>query len=359
MRNKFYKSGILKRLILLAMIAVLTLTGCGSSNTESASEISSISVESSVEEQSTLTPTPTETVTQTEEPTSTTETTSSPETTAVNLATIPDYSGIPYVEINNNVPYFTDDELTTTSFEEYSSLDSLGRCGVCTASVGQDIMPTEERGNIGSIKPTGWHTVKYNGIVDGNYLYNRCHLIGYQLTGENANDKNLITGTRYLNVEGMLPFENMVADYVKETNNHVMYRVTPVFEENNLVASGVLMEAKSVEDGGSGVLFCVYCYNVQPQIAIDYTTGESALSGDAVQGSASEDADAAQTQVNASEDNTSAQSSTYILNTNTKKFHLPSCSSAGDIKEKNKEEYSGSRDELITKGYDPCKRCNP
>lgn len=192
------------------------------------------------------------------------------------LSDIPAYTGNPYIVINDNNPYFLDDELATTSFELYSELDSLGRCGVAYSSVGIDIMPTEERGSIGSVKPTGWHTVKYD-VVDGKYLYNRCHLLGYQLTGENANVQNLITGTRYLNVDGMLPFENMVADYVKETNNHVQYRVTPIFESDNLLASGVLMEAKSVEDNGEGICFSVYCYNVQPGISIDYTSGESWL----------------------------------------------------------------------------------
>ena len=191
--------------------------------------------------------------------------------TSFNLADVPAYSGQPYVAVNGNVPYFTDADLTDVSFESYSDLDSLGRCGVAYASVSQDTMPTEKRGSIGEVKPTGWHTAKYDN-VDGKYLYNRCHLIGYQLTAENANVKNLITGTRYLNVQGMLPFENLTADYVKETGNHVMYRVTPVFEGNNLVASGVLMEAESVEDQGEGVLFCVYVYNVQPGIAIDYAT---------------------------------------------------------------------------------------
>lgn len=193
------------------------------------------------------------------------------------LESIPAYSGKPYVEINGNNPSFASSDFTTASFEKYSDLDSLGRCGVAYANVGKDIMPTEERGSIGSVKPTGWHTVKYDN-VDGKYLYNRCHLIGYQLTAENANEKNLITGTRYLNVEGMLPFENMVADYVKETGNHVLYRVTPIFEGNNLVASGVHVEAKSVEDNGEGICFNVYCYNVQPGVTIDYATGESSLS---------------------------------------------------------------------------------
>lgn len=181
-----------------------------------------------------------------------------------------------YVVINNNEPNFDEADLTTKSFEKYSELDDLGRCGVAYANIGKEIMPTEEREAIGQIKPTGWHTVRYD-CVDGKYLYNRCHLIGYQLTAENANEKNLITGTRYMNVEGMLPFENQVADYIEETSNHVLYRITPIFKGNNLVASGVQMEAKSVEDNGEGVLFNVYVYNNQPGIEINYVTGESKL----------------------------------------------------------------------------------
>lgn len=186
------------------------------------------------------------------------------------------YSGKPYVIINDNKPSFSKKEITKKSYETYSKLDSYGRCGVAMACVGRDIMPTEERGSIGRVKPSGWHTVKYD-CVDGKYLYNRCHLIGYQLTGENANEKNLITGTRYLNVDGMLPFENLVADYVKETNNHVMYRVIPIYEGDNMLASGVEMEAYSVEDNGDGVSFHVYCYNVQPGVKIDYKNGDSSL----------------------------------------------------------------------------------
>ena len=189
---------------------------------------------------------------------------------------IPAYSGEPYFVLNNNEPNFTEEDMTTDSYEYYSELDEDGKCGVVVASVGEDLMPTEERGSIGRVKPSGWQTVKYDN-VDGKYLYNRCHLIGFQLTGENANEKNLITGTRYMNVEGMLPFENMVADYVKETGNHVVYRVTPIFEGDNLVASGVQMEAKSVEDDGDGICFNVYVYNVQPGIEIDYATGNSRL----------------------------------------------------------------------------------
>ena len=195
---------------------------------------------------------------------------------SIDLSNIPEYNGEPYIAVNGNVPFFEDTEVTAISFEEYSDLDNLGRCGVAMASVGQDIMPTEERGSIGQIKPVGWHTVKYD-CVDGKYLYNRCHLLGYQLTGENANERNLITGTRYLNVDGMLPFENMVADYVMETGNHVMYRVTPIYTGNNLVADGVLMEGYSVEDQGKGITFCVYVYNVQPGVRIDYATGDSSL----------------------------------------------------------------------------------
>ena len=188
---------------------------------------------------------------------------------------VPAYEGVAYTEINGNVPFFTQEEMTTDSYEMYSSLDWLGRCGSAFANISKELMPTEERGPIGMVKPTGWHTVKYPGVIEDLYLYNRCHLIGFQLTGENANEMNLITGTRYMNMEGMLPFENMVAEYVKETGNHVLYRVTPHFAENNLVADGVLMEAYSVEDAGEGVSFCVFVHNVQPGVEIDYRTGES------------------------------------------------------------------------------------
>lgn len=258
---------------------------------------------------------------------------------SISVSDIPEYSNSAYIKIDNNIPSFKDSEMTTKSFEKYSELDNLGRCSVAYACVGKDIMPAEKRGTIGSVKPSGWHTVKYD-CIDGKYLYNRCHLIGYQLTGENANIKNLITGTRYLNVEGMLPFENMVADYVKETDNHVLYRVTPIFERDNLLVSGVQMEAKSVEDNGDGISFNVYCYNVQPDIVIDYKTGESWEVGN---------------EKSISESDTR----TYILNTNTKKFHLKSCSPAKNLPDKNREEYSGNRNDLISKGYEPCKKCNP
>lgn len=274
-------------------------------------------------------------------------------TLVFDLASVPAYSGQPYAIVNDNKPYFTDADLTAVSFETYSDLDSLGRCGVAYASVGKDLMPTEERGSIGQVKPSGWHTIKYDN-VDGKYLYNRCHLIGYQLTAENANEKNLITGTRYLNVQGMLSFENMAADYVKETGNHVLYRVTPVFEGSNLVASGVLMEAESVEDKGEGILYCVYVYNVQPGININYATGDSSASG-TNKTEVTEQATQAVTQVASQQTSTES----YILNTNTKKFHRPSCSSVKQMKESNKKSSSESRDALIAAGYDPCKKCNP
>ena len=201
-------------------------------------------------------------------------------TISFDIQTIPEYTKNPYVTINNNIPSFTQEDYNLGVFENYSKLDNLGRCSVAYANICKEIMPSkdEKREAIGMIKPSGWQTVKYEGIVEGNYLYNRCHLIGYQLAGENANEKNLITGTRYMNVEGMLPFENKVADYIeKNPNNHVLYRVTPVFQGNNLLASGVQIESYSIEDNGKGICFNVYIYNVQPGIKIDYVTGKSEL----------------------------------------------------------------------------------
>ncbi len=256
--------------------------------------------------------------------------------TAFSVSDVEAYTGQAYVVVNDNKPYFSEEDLTTDSFESYSDLDHLGRCGVAWACIGTDLMPTEARESIRQIRPSGWINVEYDH-VDGGYLYNRCHLIGFQLAGENANEKNLITGTRYMNVDGMLPFENMVADYVKETDHHVMYRVTPVFEGDNLVASGVLMEAQSVEDQGEEIEFCVYAYNVQPGVTIDYATGESRLA----------------------EKDPQPQGADYILNTNTKKFHRPDCGGVEQMDESNRLPYTGSRDELLAQGYAPCGRCNP
>lgn len=261
---------------------------------------------------------------------------------------IPDYSGKAYVALNNNVPEFTDSEKVTESYEFYSELDSLGRCGYTMACIGKDLMPTEDRESISSVKPSGWVNNKYDTeLVDGGYIYNRCHLIGFQLTGENARKENLITGTRYLNIEGMLPFENMVADYVKETDNHVLYRVTPIFVGNNLVASGVKIEGWSVEDNGEGICFNVFAYNVQPGIYINYATGENRLAD----GKIPEDTEAPKAD--------SGEGTAYVLNKSTKKIHKPTCSSAVDMKAENKQEYTGSIENLLADGYTKCRTCKP
>ena len=263
---------------------------------------------------------------------------------SVSLEEVPAYSGSPYVELDGNLPGFSLEERTTDSFETYSTLDALGRCGPAYACIGQDLMPTEDRESISSVRPTGWVQAEYD-FVEGGSLYNRCHLIGFQLTGENANEENLITGTRYMNVEGMLPFENMVADYIKETGNHVLYRAIPIFEGENLVASGVVMEALSVEDEGEGVCFHVYVYNVQPGVEIDYATGESWETRDSAS--------------SALESQAEEQETDYVLNTSSKKFHLPDCSSVDSMSGKNRQEYHGTREELIAQGYEPCGSCHP
>lgn len=263
----------------------------------------------------------------------------------VSLEDIPAYTGSPYIALNGNQPEFEEGDLSSESFETYSPLDSLGRCGPAYACIGQNLMPTEDRESISGVHPTGWVQAEYD-TVDGGSLYNRCHLIGFQLTGENANEENLITGTRYMNVEGMLPFENLVADYVKETGNHVLYRSTPVFEGDNLVASGVVMEALSVEDDGESVCFHVYVYNVQPGIEIDYATGKSWESRQTPEaGESSEPA--------------SGEEREYVLNTSSHKFHLPDCPAVDTMSEKNKEEYFGTREDLIAQGYESCGSCNP
>ena len=288
-------------LLVAGLLVTLQLTGCSLS--------------------SEITPTPTQSV-----PIST------PTVESYDLESIPAYTDEPYVVLQENVPDFDSSDFTTQAFETYAPLDDLDRCGVAYANICTELMPTEERGSIGQVKPSGWHTVTYDN-VDGRYLYNRCHLIGFQLAGENANEQNLITGTRYMNVEGMLPFENQVADYVEETENHVLYRVTPIFQGDNLVASGVQMEAWSVEDHGEGVCFNVYVYNVQPGITIDYATGESWTS-----------------EVTATH---------YVLNTSSKKFHLPECSGVRDMNGSNRQDYQGSRAALVEQGYSPCGLCHP
>lgn len=259
-------------------------------------------------------------------------------------------SDTPWITLNGNIPEFTEEDLTTEAFETYSELDELDRCGVAYANVGQELMPTEDRESISEVTPSGWINKDYGDLVDGGYLYNRCHLIGFQLTGENANERNLITGTRYMNIEGMLPFENMVADYVDETGNHVLYRVTPVYEGDDLVATGVQMEGYSVEDNGEGICYNIFAYNAQPGIAIDYATGESWLDDS----------------VGAVEGETSTTTTTeepavmeYVLNTNSMKFHYPDCSSVADMSPQNREDYTGTKEDLIAQGYSPCGACNP
>lgn len=256
------------------------------------------------------------------------------------VMTVPAFGGDPYAIINNNQPEFTEDDYTEESYEYYAPLDKLDRCTLAMACVGYDLMPTDDRGSISSISPSGWVQAQYD-IVDGKNLYNRCHLIGFQLTGENANERNLITGTRYMNVEGMLPFENMIADYVKETRNHVLYRVTPVYDGVNLVARGVQLEALSMEDNGEGICFNVYVYNNQPGIVIDYATGESHLDD-----------------VPETTDAPAAEGS-YVLNTGSMKFHIDTCYQAEDISEKNRDTFVGKRQELIDKGYTPAGCCDP
>ena len=296
----------------------------------------------------------------------------------------------PYCIVNNNIPYFTPSQYNTTAYESYSKRDSLNRCGTAIAIIGTELMPSTERGSIGMVKPSGWQTVKYD-CVDGNYLYNRCHLIGYQLTGENSNEDNLITGTRFMNNEGMLPFENMVADYIKETNNHVIYRVTPIFINNELLARGVLMEAYSIEDNGAGICFNVFCYNAQPKIEINYSNGESKLIENAIETLAPEtqppstsplspettpklpetdepkpiETEPILTEAPETEAPTPEipAGTSYVVNINpnstSKKFHYPDCGSVKQMAEKNKWFYTGTADELIALGYTPCKNCNP
>lgn len=323
MRNQKRRNGKLRekysgRGVMLALLSALLLTACGGTQPDSLETAAPSAQEESSQAES-----------------------------YDSVQEVPEYSGEPYVEINDNQPEFEEQELVTVSYEEYSDLDELGRCGEAEACIGEDLMPTEERESISQVEPTGWENKAYDN-VDGRYLYNRCHLIGYQLSGENANEENLITGTRYMNTEGMLPFENMVADYVKETDQHVMYRVTPVFEGDNLLAAGVLMEGKSVEDNGEGVLFCVFAYNVQPGVSIDYATGESSADGTIVNDTSAQE-----------ETSQSEETQTYVLNTNTHKFHKPGCYSVEKIKPENYAEFTGTREEAIAYGYDPCKNCNP
>lgn len=260
----------------------------------------------------------------------------------ITLDKLPEYPGEPFVALNDNIPNFDNKDKTSKSFETYSELDNLGRCGVAYANIGQDLMPTEDRGSISSVKPSGWKNAKYD-VVDGKYLYNRCHLIGFQLAGENANKQNLITGTRYFNVEGMLPFENMVADYVKETNNHVLYRVTPIYNGDDLVARGVQIEAESVEDDGEGIMFNVFIYNVQPEITIDYSTGDSCLTKDKEKQSSTKNS-------------TNSKKVEIRGNSNSKIYHCPGQSAYDDMKNSKYLVTFSSEKEAQDAGYRKAKR---
>ncbi len=268
---------------------------------------------------------------------------------APNTTTASDYVGQPYIVVQDNQPFFEETDLTTEAYETYSELDYLGRCGVAMACCGTELMPGdgEERESISHIQPSGWVQASYD-FVDGEYLYNRCHLIGWQLSAENANERNLITGTRYMNTEGMLPFENMIADYIRETGNHVIYRVTPQYQGTYLVCSGVQLEAYSVEDDGEGICFNVYCYNVQPGVTIHYATGDSHLEGEPSSSTA---------QTTTTTSSLPDESGAYVLNTNSHKIHKPDCGSVETISAHNRQDVTGSIQEWIQQGYSVCKSC--
>lgn len=274
---------------------------------------------------------------------------------AVSLDDIPEFDGYPYVVVNGGVPFFTEEEIVTTAYESYAELDGLGRCGVTIACIDRSLMPTEDRGSIGMVKPSGWQTIKFD-IVDGKYLYNRCHLIGFQLTGENANKQNLITGTRYMNVDGMLPFENKVADHLKEEGGHVMYRVTPIFKGNELVARGALMEAYSVEDNGEDVKFCVYVYNNQPGVRINYADGTAKLDD----GVPFPEPDTELPGGGTAEqpENPPSSGATFMVNYNTNKFHRLDCTYA-DPEKYNVVEFYGTLEDVMGGGIEPCGSCHP
>ena len=278
-----------------------------------------------------------------------------------NLSGVPAYSGAPYVVLNQNIPVFTTADLSYLPFESYSPLDSLGRCGETFACLGKELMPTGSRESIGQIRPSGWHTVRYDDLIPDKYLFNRCHLIGYQLTAENANERNLITGTRYMNVEGMEPVESVIANYIRRTGNHVLYRVTPVFDGTDLVATGVHLEALSEEDAGKGVKYNLFFYNVQPGIEIDYATGDSRRAAAAPAQPEADPAPERDPGSEASQPGAQAETYTYIVNINpsSKKIHLPWCPSVAKMNEQNKWYTEWTLDQLLDAGYTRCKNCNP
>lgn len=364
-----------KSVITLLLVIAFCLGGCGASTPdetllteiESTTVITETEAAGNVASQESTEEEKTEATTQSEKETAQTPTQNNNlSDKKISLSSIPKFSGKAYTAVNDNKPFFTPEEITDEAFEKYGNLDKKGRCTAAFACLGTEIMPgeDEDRGSISSITPTGWVQAKYDN-VSGKYLYNRCHLIGWQLSAENANKANLITGTKYLNIEGMLPFENMIADYIKETGNHVMYRVTPIFEGGNVLASGVQLEAYSVEDDGDGICFNVYCYNVQPGITIDYATGSSSLTaGGSSKTTAGQETTKAKTTTTKPKKTTTTEAGagftntgTYILNTNTKKIHYPSCGSVKRMKAQNKESYTGSLDALLARGYTKCEKC--
>ena len=355
----FFPKKALKRSLAFAACALITalvcLTGCYFTGT-APSAAPSFSAAASYTAAANRTPEPyiTESPSSGDSAAPTPSASSSTENTEADLALLK-YSGKLYAVVNGGIPSFS--QTGTASWERYGELDRLGRCTAAEACIGRDIMPTLTRGPIGQIKPTGWHTAKYD-FVDGKYLYNRCHLIGFQLTGENANERNLITGTRYLNTKGMLPFENMVADYIKDSGNHVMYRCTPVFAGNELVARGVHLEAYSVEDKGDGICFNVFIFNVQPGVKIDYLTGESSLEDESTPTPTPKPSVTPKPTPKPSPSST-AQAQSYVLNTKTHVFHYASCRHVSSIKDANRKNFTGSRDALISDGFKPCGSCHP
>lgn len=333
-------------LLLLSLCVIFAMAGCGSSSADnsagSSSDTGGAAKTTAAQSASQSLP----------------SSASSDTANSDSVGSVPKYSGEASITINGSVPKFTKKQLSSKeSYQKYGRLDSLGRATTCMACIDKDIMPTRKRGSIGMIKPAGWHLVKYD-FVDGKYLYNRCHLIAYELTGVDGESqylaRNLVTGTRYMNIEGQLPYENMTAEYIKETGNHVLYRVTPVFKGDNLLCSGVHMEAESIEDNGKGIKFNVYCYNVQPRVTIDYATGNNHLSADkSTAGSSSSAASAGSAGTSASSRNT------YVINTNTKKFHKPDCASVKQTLAGNRRTVHETKSELIEEGYSPCGNCNP
>lgn len=358
----FFPKKALKRSLAFAACALITLmclTGCDLAGTATAASSAAPSFSSAPAYTAAANRTPEPEKTESSSfgvsASPTPSASSNTENTETDLALLK-YSGKPYAVVNGGIPSFS--QTGTASWERYGELDRLGRCTAAEACIGRDIMPTLTRGPIGQIKPTGWHTAKYD-FVDGKYLYNRCHLIGFQLTGENANERNLITGTRYLNTKGMLPFENMVADYIKDTGHHVMYRCTPVFAGNELVARGVQLEAYSVEDKGDGIYFNVFIFNVQPGVKIDYLTGESSLENENTAPTPTPKPSSAPKPTPKPSPSSTAQAQSYVLNTKTHVFHYASCRHVSSIKDANRKNFTGSRDALISDGFKPCGSCHP